>query len=300
MFDRVFGKEEVKFYPVHPVKFIFLSIITFNVYAYYWMYRCWKYVKVTERSNIWPFWRTVFSGIFIYFLSKRIFIYRDKSFPAIILISFFIIDRLVRLPAPYDILTIFSFVPVLFMVVEVNISHNYTKPVSYLRFGVWHLLLSILLIPCFVYSFMTDIGYFPYDRVIPGDYLWRKDIEWLRSIGGLDKNEIPKYYYSEGFLGSTDFGVYYTDNKAVAFGLDEESGQYAVQTVYFSEISELKRQECEGFWCLEAVEVIPHSGESLYLYYPSGSFTRNLFYTSLSDLLIQKKIISPPKRKSCA
>lgn len=57
---------------VGPAKFVILSIITFSLYQVYWAYKNWKAVQAHEKSNIWPFWRALFSILFIYSLLNKL------------------------------------------------------------------------------------------------------------------------------------------------------------------------------------------------------------------------------------
>ncbi len=54
-------------------RLVFLSVITFNLYQVYWFYKNWRFFKEKEKLEISPFWRAIFSVIFIYSILKRIF-----------------------------------------------------------------------------------------------------------------------------------------------------------------------------------------------------------------------------------
>ena len=61
-------------------KFIVLSILTASLYNLYWNYQNWKLVKTHEGSHVSPFWRSVFSVLFIYsLLSKMQVILRSQD-----------------------------------------------------------------------------------------------------------------------------------------------------------------------------------------------------------------------------
>jgi hypothetical protein len=67
------GLDEGWFRPVGALKFVILSMISFNFYAVYWMWRCWRRYRVTEQVVIRPFARAFFMPFWIYQL------YRDAN-----------------------------------------------------------------------------------------------------------------------------------------------------------------------------------------------------------------------------
>jgi hypothetical protein len=53
-------------------RFIFLSIITFNLYCIWWQYKAWKIYQEREpRKEFMPAWRALFSVLFLYGLFRR-------------------------------------------------------------------------------------------------------------------------------------------------------------------------------------------------------------------------------------
>ena len=61
-----------RFHPVSPVKFLFLSIVTFNIYTAFWFWRCWRWTKLADDSRLSPIFRTWLSVIFFPVLATRI------------------------------------------------------------------------------------------------------------------------------------------------------------------------------------------------------------------------------------
>lgn len=116
-------------------KFIALSIFSFNLYQFYWIYRNWKDIKnsFSEYSHISPGLRTLallFSPIYIYFMYKQFNIIQEKSlnyerkyikiFSISIILLNLILECLNYLPKPYDLLGILSFLPYVFIQSELN------------------------------------------------------------------------------------------------------------------------------------------------------------------------------------
>jgi hypothetical protein len=60
------------YFAVSPSKFLVLSLCTFGLYEFFWVYWNWKLIKEREQSGISPFWRTFFGYIFCYALLSRV------------------------------------------------------------------------------------------------------------------------------------------------------------------------------------------------------------------------------------
>lgn len=58
------------FRPIGIFKFLILSVCTFNIYVFYWFWRCWRRHRQTENVDISPFWRAMFSIFWVFELFK--------------------------------------------------------------------------------------------------------------------------------------------------------------------------------------------------------------------------------------
>lgn len=136
------------FFPVSRFKLFVMSLVTFGLYEVFWFYKNWQLFKAATGYNISPFWRSVFSGIWCYFLFMEIKILAKSrrvhaNFSPFLLAVFGIWFRLcAKLPDPYWIVSFFSVIvllPVQEIVNELNCvvapNHN---PNS--RFSVWNIL----------------------------------------------------------------------------------------------------------------------------------------------------------------
>ena len=62
-------------FPYHRVslkKLIVFSLLTFNLYHFYWFYKQWQAQKRAYNELIWPIPRAIFLNIFSYFIFRRI------------------------------------------------------------------------------------------------------------------------------------------------------------------------------------------------------------------------------------
>lgn len=62
-------------YPLFPVathKFIVLSLCSFGLYQFYWIYQNWKRLRRASGECLRPFWRLFFAPIWNFFLFRNI------------------------------------------------------------------------------------------------------------------------------------------------------------------------------------------------------------------------------------
>jgi hypothetical protein len=97
-------------------KFIFLSIISFGTYPIWWIYKAWRFFQQKDKLDIMPAVRTIFSIFFLISLFNKILNFAkekdyNKTYSAILLfVGFFIVDFLAKLPDPFWLISVISFV----------------------------------------------------------------------------------------------------------------------------------------------------------------------------------------------
>ena len=97
-------------------KFIFLSIISFGLYELWWIYKAWDFFNQKEKLNINPALRTIFSIFFLISLFNKILRYaKEKGYSnnyssILLFIGFFVANLLAKLPDPFWLIAILSFV----------------------------------------------------------------------------------------------------------------------------------------------------------------------------------------------
>ncbi|MHA7877856.1 MAG: hypothetical protein ACX93T_02960 [Bacteroidota bacterium] len=63
----------VKYFYVHPLLFVLLTLVTLGLFYMYWIYKNWVAIKLAENTKIRPFWRTLFAAYFYFSLFARIY-----------------------------------------------------------------------------------------------------------------------------------------------------------------------------------------------------------------------------------
>lgn len=97
-------------------KFIFLCIISFGLYEIWWIYKAWRFYKQKENLDIMPAARAIFSIFFLTTLFDKILLFAKekgygKNFSSIeLFIGFFFGNILAKLPEPFWLISLFSFV----------------------------------------------------------------------------------------------------------------------------------------------------------------------------------------------
>ncbi len=132
-------------------KFIFYSIVSLGIYEIVWVYRNWKFFKEKEDLNISPFWRAIFAIFFINSLFKKMLKlsqeknYKETYSSGWLTAFWFILALLSRLPDPYWLISISTFIPLLGPLNAINYywEKSGTKlPERKLKW--WHILLVIV------------------------------------------------------------------------------------------------------------------------------------------------------------
>jgi Double zinc ribbon len=107
------------FFPVATHKFIVLSICTFDIYQLYWFYQNWKRMRNATGENISPFWRAFWAPLWGFSFFQRV---RERSTtegvrvewnPWPLAAFYFVLTVSWRLPDPWWLISLFSFVPMI-------------------------------------------------------------------------------------------------------------------------------------------------------------------------------------------
>ena len=107
------------YFPVSKLKLILMSLCTFGLYEIYWFYKNWKLIKTRTGQNLRPFWRAFFSIIFCYPLFKHIQDSADSQGcksnlnPGWLLVGYIALNVTWRLPDPFFIISLLTFLPLL-------------------------------------------------------------------------------------------------------------------------------------------------------------------------------------------
>ncbi len=105
-----------QFFPVAPHKFVVLSVCTVNFYTLYWCYQNWRRIRERTGEPLSPFWRAVFTPVWVFSLFTRIaeqaaergltVVWR----PTVLALAYLIMCGLGMLPDPWWLVNLVGFV----------------------------------------------------------------------------------------------------------------------------------------------------------------------------------------------
>jgi hypothetical protein len=158
-------------YPLFPVathKFIVLSLCTFGLYQFYWIYQNWKRLKRASGERLSPFWRVFFAPVWNFFLFRDI---GDVAMEAgvpygwswhALALTWLVLSGLTQLPGPWGLIgfgSIAAIIPVQRTAQQVNDRYSQSAAESGNRsYGAanvaWILIGGLLLILSVIGTFM--------------------------------------------------------------------------------------------------------------------------------------------------
>lgn len=249
-----------RYVPVRVDKFIVLCIVTFGLYEIVWFYRNWKDIKQAEQVNLWAWARAVFAPLFYYAFLKRLGIAGAVG----LTVAYLFITAAWRLPDPYWMLAILSFLVILPAVQAVNRLNAGVDeyPPSYnwrtrdAVFGFIGLALVLL-------AGLGTLG--PSTAVVAGDALSADDLAFLRSAGVLGEDEQPIFFYSPGFLSIKGEGVVASDWGVTSYWIDPVSEAIDVAFLAYAEIQGIETNPSSS-WAEDTVVRINGTNGSWFVF----------------------------------
>lgn len=107
------------YFSVGALKLVLMSVVTFGLYELYWIYRIWRTIRDNGQPSISPFWRAFFAPLWLFSMGSHMKKHADSlgitlALPVVVLgIAFFVLQALWRLPDPYWMFSMLTFVPLL-------------------------------------------------------------------------------------------------------------------------------------------------------------------------------------------
>jgi len=220
-------------------------MLTLGIYEFLWFYRNWRYIRDRDGVSIRPFWRAIFAPLHYRRLIADIDQHRGTESPipssrvGVLVIGYFILSALWRLPGPFWVAATFSWM-VLLPVVSQIIAINRSSPREFHRNSEWkfkHLVLGAVMVPFFGFLLTSSTNFIPSPQVVPGARIWEHNMDFLRNAGLLEEGEEVLYFYSQGQLSTEEEGNILTDSKVVSYWKDDETSELFVETARYDEIA---------------------------------------------------------------
>ncbi len=271
--------ESMVFYPVSTSKFITMWVVSFGIYGLFWFFRNWRYVKFhLGETRVSPFWRAFFMQFWYYPMYQRIGnksgeddsagsgVSRNQAIFLAVLFLIAITAAISESTIGYIALLICPCIvlPLLSMVNRLNLdasgayeynSHWYPR----------HGLMMILVVPVFVLAVGGDIGLLPSDKVIRGEKIWSRNIQFMQRRGILDPGDEVHFFYSDAFIDIKKDGNGFTDHHVFSYWVTED-GEFLYESIRYNEISKIEVIWAKDFLDNTVVEIHREAGDKTLLF----------------------------------
>ena len=283
---------DTKFYPVAPLKFVILSLVTFGVYIIYWFYHNWSYISRKDSANIFPFWRSFFYSLWFYPFYQRLvngqesdsvsFLPKAKWFSIPLAILVFLLVLATSLDYFGFFFQLIFVVICLALVIQITKipQENDLGFKSNSRWLLRHYLLVAVSLPIFLLVVGQDIGMLPNTDVVAGNRLYANHIRFLKRHKVIPSHSKVLYFYSSASLDLYDAGNGFTDKTIFSYWHDED-GKLEVRSIPFSNVEKIIDNKSDGFADNKTLSIIDNQGEELDLYLGSSDSKNKSFIKSI-------------------
>jgi len=266
--DRGSGGD-LPFYCVSATKLSILSLVTFGLYGIFWFYKNWMLVKTRAGRDIRPFWRAMFSPFCCYSFARTVNSTADsvnmteRTRPAAIAAIYMALITLVRLPDPYWLISLFSFVPLIPITLQIRRIHETIRPgfESAIGWSGWSY--ATLTVGATLTALVVFGMFGPPTRALRGSEIPSSYEVTLVEAGVLEPNERIQFFYSGGFFSILENGNLLTENRVVRY--ETIDGELSVASSNFPEIRDLDVAYSESFLGETVLAISTLSGEQLIL-----------------------------------
>jgi len=250
-----------------------MSFMTLGIYEFYWFYRNWSYIRNRDSVSIRPFWRAFFAPLHFRRLMTDVDAHRATADPisgtqaSRLVIAYFILTALWRLPDPYWLVSMFSWVVLLPVVTQIA-AINRPCPRELLRNSAWgfkHFVLGGVMLPLILLNFKPLNMITPSAQTAPEASMWQHNVEFLDNAGLLEKGEEVLYFYSQGRFSVEEDGNMLTDSKVVSYWIDEETDNFLIEVARYDEIASVDTEYSDTHSEHTVITVQRHDGSQFVL-----------------------------------
>lgn len=292
-----------KFYPVAPLKFFILSLVTMGFYQVYWFYRNWSYVKRVDGEKLFPFWRAFFSCFWFYPFYRRlvrgeeakdIILLPSISWFAAVLALLYLLLTCLSSVDNYGI--VFQFLSVL-ICLSLVLHIDKIPQIDDLGFknnSRWlfrHYLLVLVFLPLYLLVAGQDLGLLPATDVVNGNRLYAHDLRFLQRHRIIPARERVLYFYSTAIFNLHDAGNGFTEKTVFSYWHDEE-GKLTVKNVPFTKINNISENPNSGPLDDKTLSLTDDDGDEFNLYLGSSKTKNNVFIKKILEQWQQQRVLT--------
>jgi len=283
--DRARG-DDPPFHCVSTAKFVLLSLFTFGLYQLVWFYKNWKLVKSRTDAEFSPLARAFFSPLFCYAFARTVnsaaeSLRLGRVWPGAIAILYWLIITLQRLPDPYWLICLFSFVPLLTVVRQIRRIHEVLRPGSVVvdGWGGWSyvsLAAGVLVTAIAVLSFSMVPSHVLKQSEIPSSYQ-----RTLVEAGILEPDEQIRFFYSLGLFSILEEGNILTDERVVSYETWEAG--LLVSSAAYPDIQDVDVEYAKGVLDDTTLTISTVGGDQFLLFLSNEKGRDREFLSALED-----------------
>jgi hypothetical protein len=172
-------ENEGVFFPVSLLKLSVMTLCTFGLYEYFWMFQCWNYVKRADSKKVLPWARAFFGVLYCYNLFAEIGAIGKTINPAKTLavgplamtwILLTVVARIPHLPPACNLIPFLALIPMLFVqnyVLGLN-KHLGKDQYSNSKFSILNWITIVIGGILFVFGVIHALSQFPFRPMTPG------------------------------------------------------------------------------------------------------------------------------------
>lgn len=268
---------DTKYYPVSVPKFLFMWTMTLGVYAIYWFYKNYTYIKRRDGTSIMPIARGIFSMFWYYSVYKDLTLHKinnavKATIPplyvgGILAVLFFLSNLFTNRADEYTLISFILsgllMVPMVNYIYHVNDNDSadsrYNSSLSFR-----HAVLTFIGLPMLLLLLGSEIGLTASDSVVAGDKLYNYDLKYMQRKGILNPGDKVDYFYSDAFLFIRDDGNGFTTGHVFSYW--KEDGKLMVEKASFDEIKNIDITWSKSFTDNTAIKIVRKDGTEFLLY----------------------------------
>jgi len=277
-----------KFYPISPIKFVILSVVTMGAYLVYWFYRNWCYIRLADNRNILPFWRSLFSGFWFYPFYRRVisgkesqgitYLPQAKWFAVVLSVCYLLFSFLSSADVIGFLCQWILIAISLLLVIHIS-KVPQENDLGYKNNSRWlfrHSLLVVVCLPLFLFLCGQEAGLLPSSDVVNGKRLYAHDIRFLQRHKIIPATERVLYFYSGALLSFHQEGNGFTEKTVFSYWHDDD-GKLAIKSVPFSRINNITESKDTDSLSTKTLNLVDDEGDEFNIYLGSSSTKNKLF-----------------------
>ena len=260
---------ELPFYCVSPMKLSLLSVATFGLYELFWFYKNWVLIKAKSGRDISPFWRAFFSPLYCYPFATVVSSAAESAnvapriTPGPIAVVYAGLVLLQRLPDPYWLICLLSFVPLIPIARQIGAVHEAIRPGfrSAVGWSGWSYLTLAVGGPLACFAVLVSFG--PPTRALRHSEVPSSYQVVLIEAGVLKPDERIQFFYSAGLFSILEDGNLLSETRVISY--ETVDGDLYVASSPYREIQEFDVAYSDSFLDDTVIRISTVSGDEFYL-----------------------------------